>query len=336
VQEAPQRAEPSAAVKPEYGKAPDAKAAPAATKPIEPPARWTKEEKETFATLDPNIQKVLLNRNKGLEADYTRKMTEIAQERQRYNGLEQTLSSRRQEMARYGVDDVGAINTLFSYWDRANADPASFIMEFCQARGIDLAQYFAPTPEQIAKAYGVGGPDAPNGEIHPAIRAQMESIAKQQQQLQQAVQSQQQYVQQQQMDTHRSYVSAAANEMNAFATAADEHGQPLYPFFADVRKEMAVIMQNGFANTLHEAYEIATRVRGDVFSKIEENREIMRRRSEDQRRQEEAARARRAGASVSASSSGYSPQVSGDEEEGLSLRQTIERQFERARASARI
>ena len=45
--------------------------------PLDPPARWTKKQKEWFATLDREFQSKLIDNDKNIQADYTRKMQEI-------------------------------------------------------------------------------------------------------------------------------------------------------------------------------------------------------------------------------------------------------------------
>lgn len=325
----------------------DEKAKPAEggqQKPLEPPARWTKAEKEEFAALDPNIQRVLLARNKGLEQDYTRKMGEVAQERQRYSAIEKILASRREGWQRSGMDDASALNFLMSQWDLAERDPMAFVNTFAQARGIDLASMYAPTAEQLAhyfgQAQGQSGPDSPSPAVHPLVMQQLEFLSQRQQQLDAALGGQQQHLAAQQQEQERALRQAAASEIQQFASAVDGNGQPLYPFLEDVRGDMARLMQHGFASTLKDAYEQAARIRPDVYAKIEESREIARRREEGQRRQEEAARAKRAGSSISPSpSSSPSPALSGQDdgdEDGLSLRQVIERQFDRARIGSRV
>lgn len=313
-----------------------------ANKPIEPPARWTKEQKEEFAALDPQIQKILLSRNKGLEGDYTRKMGEIAQERQRYHRMESVLAPRRETWARQGMDDAQFINSLFSYWDLAQRDAGAFIDQFARERGIDLAAMYAPSPEQLAQYFGGqqynGDPDAQQPAVHPAVLAQLQSLAQQQQQLQSVIAGQQQTLAQRQQAESTAMVNAAKSEMQQFAEAKNEHGEPLYPFFEDVRKDMAKLMQSGFADTLQDAYDRAVRIRPDVYKQIEESREITRRREDESRRQEEAAKARRAGASVSSSLSSTPSRAAGndDDDDGLSIRELIEKQFKAANVGARI
>ena len=307
-----------------------------ADKAIAPPARWTKEEKEEFAALDPNVQRILMGRNKGLEADYTRKMTEISQERQRYNGIEQTLAPRRAVWQREGMNDTQALESIMSYWDLAQRDPAQFIDVFAQERGIDLASYYSPTPEQIMQMISESSGEEDQGQaIHPAVRSQMEALSRQTNSLQGEVSNYRNYMADQQHQQVVARTEAARNELHSFSSASDENGQSLYPFFEEVRKDMSRLMQSGMAGDLKTAYDMATRVNPSTWSKLQESQEISRRRAEQAKREEEAVRARRAGSSVSTGSSPAAARIEPDDD-GMSLRDLIKSQFSQARSAGRV
>jgi hypothetical protein len=312
-------------------------------KPIDPPARWTKEQKEEFALLDPKTQRLLASRNKGLEADYTRKMTEIAQERTRFKAVEDVLASRRSAWQNQGISDADALNSIMSYWDLAQRDPDQFIEIFAQERGMDLAGKYAPSPqelEQYVQQYVQENYDPETGafkqspsqpaSVPPQLQSEIQTLRQQNQLLSQQlgqVQSWQQETTQQQQQRQQAEAQA---QLAAFESATDETGNSLRPFFQDVKQDMARLMQAGIASTLEQAYEAATYARPDIRAKIEESREIARRREEEAKRREEAARAKLAGSSVSTSSA-PAPTPSADDED-LSLREMIARQFEAARS----
>lgn len=333
------QSEPSLSKSPESGT--ETPQAPADDKPLEPPARWSKEEKEEFAGLDPRVQKLLLTRNKGLEGDYTRKMQEIAQERSRYTSLEQVLGPRRDTWQRQGLNDAQFLNNVISYWDLAQRDPLDFINTFARERGIDLASHYMPTAEEIAKVFQsnagqYGDPNSPQAALPPQLMQKIDALSNDNMALKEYVMNQYNLEQQRQQQTYTSYRTEAASEIARFESEHDEHGSPLRPFFNDVRQDMVALMQAGIANTLQEAYDKSVYMRADVRGKLEESREVTRRRSEEQRRQEEASRARRAGSSVSSSPSTYSPEASdGDDDDG-SIRSIISKQFEKAKIGARI
>lgn len=317
--------------------------APAAEKPIDPPARWTKEEKEEFASLDPRIQKILLGRNKGLEADYTRKAQEVAQERQRLGQLETILAPRREEWKRHGLDDTRALDMVLGYWDFANRDPVGFIQNFAQQRNLDLSRYYAPNvnPGDLsALQHNAGDPNGAGTDgqggaaLHPAVLQVLEQMATEQMQLKEQLGSQGQYLQQYQQQQYQSTYNSAASEYTKFVGESDEHGQPLRPFFEDVRQDMAKLMQSGLSDNLQDAYDRAVWSRPDLRAKISENERLSWRRQEESRRREEAEKAKRAGASVTASSVSYTPPPSSDG--STSLRDEIRNALDATRQRARV
>lgn len=309
-------------------------------KAFEPPARWTKEEKEDFLKLDPKIQDILLKRNKGLEAAFTRRMTELAQERQRYSNIEPILAARREQFARSGLDDARALNMVFTYWDQAQRDPIGFIDQFARERGLDLTSIYGPTTEQLMEYIGQGGDpsQSPGGSpaMHPLVQRQFQELHQQNQMLQQQLAQVGQSVQGWQQQQQQSVQQAARSEYDAFRNATDESGEPRYPYFEELRSDMAHLMRTGYASNLSEAYDKAQRVRPDIWAKVTEHQELVRRRDEERRRSEEAAKAKRAGSSVSGGGSSLSPPAGGDGEEDLSLRALISKQFAAARAGTRL
>ena len=309
-----------------------------ADKPIAPPARWTKEEKEEFAGLDPRVQKILLGRNRGLEQDYTRKMMEIGEARRRFESVEKILAPRRQSWEQGGLNDEAALNQIFQYWDQAQRSPKEFIETFAQQRGIDLAATYAPKPDEIAammqRASGQQQATGNNGgahatALHPAVAAEINT-------LKQHVTQQGQFLEQRARQEHAEVVNAAANELKAFIEATDEHGQSLHPFLNEVRADMKVLMEVGRAETLAQAYDMATRLNDKVSTQIRESQEIARRREDDSRRAAEAERARRAGSSISPSASGAAASRVADDNPDLSIRALLERGFASAKTQARI
>lgn len=298
---------------------------------VDPPARWTKEEKEEFEALDPEVQRILLNRNKGLEASYTQRMQQIAQERQRYNSLEQAIAPHRQSWAGTGMDDATAINQLMGYYQHAQSDPMGFIQQFAESRGIDLASTFAPSAEEIMQYLQQQGGEDGEGStapaLHPDVARQMEALKHQQQQLQQMVQQQQGYISQTEQQRVQATRSAASTELERFVNAVDDNGNTKYEFFEDLRGDMSQLMANGMAQTLEEAYDKAMWMRPDVRSKVTENMQLQQRREFERRQREEGAKARRAASSVQGSSAVAPSPVDDDEDGDGSVRAILERQW---------
>lgn len=313
----------------------DAATAAAAPTRYDPPARWTKEEKEGFSALDPAVQKLLLGRNKSLEGNYTRKMMEVAQERERFAGLESILAPRRNDWTSRGVSDAQALNYVFSQWDLAQRDPRGFIQRFAQEKGLDLASMFAPQHRAAQPSNGdPGAQGQPQGQpqVHPAFAHRLQTI---EQQLGGIATHLNGRAAQESQHT----AAAARSEIDTFKNAVDSStGEPLYPFFDDVIADMASLMKNGIAGTLEEAYTKACRLNDSVATRLRESEEVKRKRQDEERRAAEAERSRRAGSSLSPSASGgaHRPAASDDDNDD-SIRGLLLKGFSNARnVDARI
>lgn len=328
--------------KPESKADPAKAATDAEEKAIEPPARWTKEEKEEFAGLDPKIQKILLNRNKGLEATFTRQMQEISQERQRYQGIDQVLAPHRQSWAGTGWSDAQALGTIMGYWQHAQQDPLGFVQRFAEERGIDLASHFAPSTDEILAylnqqqggGYDEQGNPLPSIQapaIHPDVKRELETLKQTNQRLMQAVQQQQGYWSQAQQSQTKAAYDAASQDIEAFRNATDETGKPKHEFFDDLRQDMAKLMKAGITDTLEDAYDRAMYMRPDIRAKLQESQELARRLESERRAKEEAERARRAASSVSGSSMA-APDTPDDEDNDDSVRGILAREWRRQRS----
>lgn len=307
-------------------------------KTLEAPARWTKKQKEWFNGLDSKFQQQLIDNDKNIQADYTRKMQEIGQERQRYQGLEEVLSPRREVWQRAGMTDQQALQSIMSYWDLANRDPMQFIQVVAQERGIDLAQMYQPTPQDIARYIAEYGDDDGEGQsqVVPAqVQARLDELAQQNAQLQQYVQQIGGTVTNQQHREMHEVQTSANQALAQFQAETDDSGNPAHPFLDDVRQDMSALLRSGQANDLKEAYDRAVWGRPDLRGKLLESMELQKQREYEKARQREAAQAKRAGSSVSASSSG-APSPSSQSDDDMSLRDIIKQAWGNAQAGDRI
>lgn len=295
---------------------------------LEAPERWTKEQKEEFEALDPGIQRILLARNKGLEGSYTKQMQQIAQERQRYHGIEQVLAPHRQSWNGTGWDDATALNNIMGYWQHAQQDPMGFIAQFAEARGLDLASHFAPSTDEIL-AYlnqqdGAGEGTQPSP-VHPDVARQMQTLQSETQQLRQQLAQQQGYQSQQQQQRMAQERAEAARLLEEFQSATDESGNAKYEFLEDLRMDMSQLLGNGMAQDLQEAYDKALWMRPDIREKRVESMQMQQRREMERQLREEGEKARVASSSVVGSTSTPVP-IDEDDGDG-SVRSILERQW---------
>lgn len=202
---------------------------PAIAQPIEPPSRWSAEDKAEFATLSPEAQKLVLKRESDVEKHLTQKSQEFAEKTKSIEPLEQILATREQAWAMNGMTKVQAVNQLLAISDYASANPEAFIREFAKGRGIDLTQ--AVTNE--GETY-----------VDPQIAAIQQELQATRQQIQQRDQQQNEAI------------------INSFkAEAGHEH-------FDDVRLHMAALLQAGKAKDMNDAYDQAVWANPETRGKL--------------------------------------------------------------------
>lgn len=315
---------------------------------LEPPARWTKEEKEEWASmLDEGMdektataivkaQRILVNRNKSVEGWFTKQMQDLNGERAQRADLDKLLEPRRAVWRAAGLQDHVALEQIMSGFDFADRDPAGFVRWFAGIKGIDLAAYGGRQQQQQAPQ---GDDDLP--ELHPAVKqalaARDQELARLRQELQHVGQSHQQADQrmqswQQQQDA--AIQQDAARELQAFESATDDNGAPKYPFYQDVRTEMGRMISAGIAKDLADAYDRATFANPGVRQKVLESRELAARKSWEKQLSDSAKRAKGAAGSISAASPAVStdrdaPQPPPDSVRGA-LEQALTAQMQRS------
>lgn len=261
--------------------------------PILAPVSWSAEDKAEFAKLTPAAQKIIARRESERDKAYQQKADEAAQLKRRYDGIEQVLAPRRQEMAIRGVNEAQAIHQLLSINDFATKDPAGYIQWAAQQLKVDLGQMAAPAEQQ---------------QTDPHIRALDERIARFEQmtaQQQRAAAEAQQRAQQQ---AHQMSLS----DIEAFASEADARGAPARPYFQHVLNDLLPITQlirqanPSLPNreVLQQAYERAVWANPETRQAVQE----LARRQEEAKRTAEAAKkaadAKRAASSITGAPGG--------------------------------
>lgn len=205
-------------------------AKPAETEqPLEPHSRWSAEDREFFKALPRQQQEFLLRREGDVEKHITQKTQEIAEQRKNYEALEQAISPYRQMMAQHG-GEAQTIQQLLQLNQFANTDPVGFIKWIAKDRGVDLGTFMA------------GEEDSSD----PAIVAYQKRVETLEQKLNARDEAE-----------NQTRINSVKQELDAFKGEKDANGNPLRPYFDDVRVEMAAFMKNGVAKDLHDAYDRA-------------------------------------------------------------------------------
>jgi hypothetical protein len=196
---------------------------------------WSSDERARFTSLPKDAQDFVLARQKAMESNYNRKLTEAGEFRKSV----EPLASVTQEHA--------------DYFQSLGAAPHEAIRNMVQvSRVLDQGTYAQKVQilQQLAHNYGLPfalqqaeDPHAPGGQRYAEIYDQRAELANTRAQLEQIKRAHEASQQQ-------TFVS----QVNAFAQQTDANGQPKYPFFEQVRGAMSQAMLSGQAQTLEDAY----------------------------------------------------------------------------------
>lgn len=240
------------APKAEPGPSPDTKTPeikPQATV-VEAPAHWPPDAKATFAKLDPQGQKFLLDRYKDTEATFTRKSQELSETAKYADSVKSLFTDQdRQMFAIHGTDDVGFVRQLKGLYDFAKTDSVAYVKWAMQQFGV--------TPDKLGFSPSPGSADDVDPDL-ANVRRTVETIPQTVQQLVQ--QGISEFQQKQQLTEFQ-------NQVNAFKAQTDEAGALKYPHFERVRAVMAHLHDTIPAgpDRLAKAYEAAVRADPELY-----------------------------------------------------------------------
>lgn len=216
---------------------------PAKAQPIEPPARWSQADKEAFAKLPPEGQLILLERNKAIEGEFTRKTQELAESRKAVEPLLTEVGQWSPYLQKLGIAPEVAFRQMLT-------------VENTLRNG---------TPEQkvealalLASEYGVSL--SADGTVQQAD-PQIQQLRSQVTQLTQALQS----IQNQNQLTER---QRAEHEFNSVALTKDESGNPKFPHFDRVRDSMLRLVAQGMSDTWEDAYNRSIRLDDELHQEL--------------------------------------------------------------------
>ena len=209
---------------------------------IDPPAHWSDEHKETFKTLPPQGQKFILDRHKGMESDYTRKTTELAEQRKaydRYAAIDKVFEPLRPKLQAAGLDEVTAVQRILAAQQYLESNPKEAITHF-------------------AKQYGVQLGDAGSNQfVDPDLQKVNQELAQLKSTLAQREQAEKEAQQRQLLD-----------QIESFKSTVDESGQAKYPHFRKLRGTMAGLLHTREAKDLADAYDRAAWAHPEVRTEI--------------------------------------------------------------------
>ncbi len=266
---------------------------------IEAPEHWSQTDKDAFNSAPDEIKDWLLGRYKSMEADYTRKTTEVAEFRTAWEPVAQMYAPHIARLAQSGITPQQHIESLANADLLLNQDPIAGIQHVAQLYGIDLSQF-------------AGGME--EGSADPQVAALRQELSE----LRGSVQRRDHEVAQQE---HSKVVS----QLESFAEAKTDDGELAHPHFDAVVEDMILLAQAeraaGREPALNDLYEKA------VWSNtsVREMMQTAQREAAEQKRQKEArakaAKAKKASKSVNGSPNG------GVADTDLSLREQLEQGY---------
>ena len=216
-----------------------------AVKPsIDPPNSWSSEQKAKWASIPPEAQEYIARR----ETEAHQAITRAGQRLKEVEPVTQVLDAYAQDFASRGVSPAQGIAILANAQRQLDANPVQGLIEIAKSYGIDLSQAFQ----------GDGRAQTVAPEVNE-LRSEIAQLKG--------------YLTQQQRAQHDAQMQTLQSEISAFAKDK--------PYFDEVRPTMAALLQNGQAETLDAAYDMAVHALPTTRSRI----------LEDQRKADEAKRA---------------------------------------------
>lgn len=263
---------------------------------IEAPSHWSETDRTAFGSLPPEAQRILLERDKNLQAGFTQKTEALAQQRRAYQPIEGLADeyARRSGLPREQVlpQVVNFLRGLATTYQQIQANPVDGIAQ--------LAESLKITDKLSERLTGYQYED----EATRQMRIRQQELERENQRLRASSQSAQE--------------AEAVQEITRFKDATDEAGNPRHPHFDDLRMTMHRLMSANESLTLDKAYEAALRL--DKPEIIEAQIAERIRREESERRARDASKARKNARTTNGKARGPSDEA---KPEKLSRRDTL-------------
>jgi hypothetical protein len=298
--------------KPADGKESDASQTPGGSaqsqpnKGLTPPGRWSASQKEMFKSLPETAQRFLIERHQAMEADHHRKTQAIASVRRDHDAIEALFAPYRDVMQARGITP----RQVIEYWADTErrlgqGDGINVIRGIAEGYGLDpakIAAAFGPTVQPSeqpgAERRGANAPQ-PQRQSPAQVEAAMAEIARIKERL---------------AAEDRAYAAAARAAQEAgrrkriadiekFKSEADEHGNLIHPYAAEVEEDMlhlAYIAQARGQDVppLHELYDRAVRANPSTYQALRLAEQQSAARQQQDEARAKAAAAKRAASSV--------------------------------------
>tara|TARA_R100000687_G_scaffold49550_1_gene39587 strand:- start:215 stop:952 length:738 start_codon:yes stop_codon:yes gene_type:complete len=183
----------------------------------------------------------MLQREKERDAAFTRKTTELAEQRREVEGVAGVLAPYKEQMRAHGISEAEYISRLMSYDNALRQNPQAAIGQLAQHYGINLsndsgADWVDETPPDPQFQQLQQQLDTTNAELKSLKQGQINR-------------------------EHHQLVG----QVEGFATETDSKGNLKHPHFEAVRERMGRLVNAGETTDLQEAYEKAVRMDDNLF-----------------------------------------------------------------------
>lgn len=227
----------------------EVEAAPDPEPAYEPPSMWSKEYKDVFNEWGQlprgrEYQRAMVELYGQTQAHVTQREQEAARYRQQVEQWNSVFEPFQQQMNLRGVEPATFTRQLLSYYQQLNQNPAAVIQQLAQNYNLDLANLGADAPYR-----------SPAEIANEQRLAQLERTL--QNNLRQAREGEFQRLHQQ---------------IDTFASETDASGNPLRPYFEQVKDTMTKLIRGGTASGLTDAYDMACKLSPELTAQAEAQR----------------------------------------------------------------
>lgn len=300
---------------------------------LEPPKNWTQARKEQFKELPEPAKQILLDRFKEMDADYTRKTSEIAEQRKLYGAVDEVFAPYRDQMRAAGYTPEIAVKA-WAQAEIALSNPETrdqAFKELATAYKFDLSK-LVDAPRQPAAIDPNDAEAVAKAELDKILTPYLSPSQKEIEALKATV-AQLTATQTRTQDHERnSAANRVMSEITTFIEAKDATGNSLHPYFADVENGMAIIAaglqrMNQPVPPLEELYQRAV-----WENPVTRDRMLSAQRTAEETKVKEAARAKsaqakRAGSSVTGAAGTAQPRANGQAHD-VSIRDLVSRAYD--------
>lgn len=232
---------------------------------LEAPKHWSEADRTLFGTAPRPIQQRWIDREREQQKGLDAKFQEIAGFRREREQLDEMFAPMARQLELQGTSRTQLIQSMLGVQKFLLENPNEAVKWIAQQYGADLAALNEPSKSD----------------------PQFDRLNQGFQSLEKRLNG---FVSAQQQAEHQANLGKVEN----FASAKDEKGQPLHPFFDDVAEDVLALMKSGIRD-LDTAYTKAVRMNDEVFAKVQAQKAAQASATAKTKQQAEIDKAKRAG-----------------------------------------